>query len=168
MLNTAQKLKRRSWRYLRSPVLSPFSTNKSPKFVKTTFYNELFTRRRRKPDKHSTDQERLSRQRSIPSCLYGADESQTSTRQIKKFCQEEHSTSTYTKWFAQTKARTNNYSITWTTHLKNKQGKDIRAKKTWTKVKSLHPKRSIISCYRGQSIKVNYIKHHRQGKKHQY
>ena len=53
-LELSEKLKRRSWRYLRSPVLSLFSTNKNTKFVKTTIYTELFTRRRQKPDKHST------------------------------------------------------------------------------------------------------------------
>ena len=58
------------------------------KIVKTTIYTELFIRRRRKPDKHSTDQESMSRQRSIPSCLHGADENQTSSRQIKKVCQD--------------------------------------------------------------------------------
>ena len=65
-----KKLKRRSWRYLRSPVLSLFSTNKNTKFVKTTIYTKLFTRRRRKPDKHSTDQESLSRQRSTSTGLF--------------------------------------------------------------------------------------------------
>ena len=34
----AKELKRRSRRYLRSPVLSLFSTNKNRKFVKTTIY----------------------------------------------------------------------------------------------------------------------------------
>ena len=38
--------------------------DRSRKFVKTTIYTELFTRHRRKPDKHSADQESLSRQRS--------------------------------------------------------------------------------------------------------
>ena len=52
----------------------------------------------------------------------------------------------------QMKARTNNYSekilITWTTHLKNKQGLDVQTKKTSTKIKDFHSKRSIMSYYK--------------------
>ena len=101
-LELSEKLKR-SWRYLRSPTLSLFSTNKSTKFVKTTINIHRVV--------HTT----------------------------------------------QMRARTNNYSekilIPWTTHLKNKQGKDIQAKKTWTKIKNLHSKGSIISYYRGWKYK---------------
>ena len=46
------------------PVLSLFSTNKNTKFIKTTIYTELLTSHRRKPDKHSSNQESLSRQQS--------------------------------------------------------------------------------------------------------
>ena len=61
---------------------------KSRKFVKATICTELFTRRRQEPDKHSTDQESLSRQQSVPSRLRGADKSQTNTQQIKKVWQD--------------------------------------------------------------------------------
>ena len=48
---------------------------------------------------------------------------------------------------AQMKVITDNYSdkilITWTTHLKSKQGLDIQTKKTSTKIEDLHSRKSI-------------------------
>ena len=114
-----------------------------------------------------TRTKRLSRQWStLPSCLQDADESQTSTRQIKKVCQhndlhipswlhgadKSHTNArpikerSYNGWNNTTNINcgcaprpTNDYSekilITWTTHLNNKQGEDIQAKKTSTKNK---------------------------------
>ena len=95
------------------------------KSVKTTVYTELFMRRRQEPGKHSTDQESLSRQRSTPSCLYGKDEGQTSTQQIKKGCQHKDNMQSCSHGKVKSKIK---YSasqitlITWTTHPKNKQG----------------------------------------------
>ena len=85
------------------------------KSVKTTVYTELFTWQRRKPDKNSTDQEKLSTQNNMQSCLHGKDESKT-----------EYSASRTTL-------------TTWTTHPKNKQG--IQAEKASTK--NLHSKKNI-------------------------
>ena len=127
------------------------------------------------------------------------DESQTSTRQIKKVCQDNDlhygvvymvqtkarqalgkprkfvNTTIYIHrvvYTTQMKVRMINYSekilITWTTHLKNKQGLDIQTKKTSTKIKDLHSKGSIVSCYKSWSTKVDYIKHYHQEKELQY
>ena len=68
---------------------------------------------------------------------------------------------------------TNDYSekilITWTTHLKNKQGEDIQAKKTSTKNKgsSFKKKYNILITEAGV-LKSKYIKHRHQVKKYQY
>ena len=67
MLTTSRvkqkKPKRKSRRYSRSLVPSLFSTNKNKKVVKTKIYlpRVVYTAQR-KPDKHSTNQESLSRQ----------------------------------------------------------------------------------------------------------
>ena len=115
----SQKEEAESTRDHRSQVFSVLTRAKRLSRQRST-HPELFTRLRRKPDKHSTNQENLS----------------NATIYIHRVV--------YT---TQMKVRTNNYSekilITWTTHLKNKQGLDIQTKKTSTKIKDLHSRRSI-------------------------
>ena len=78
------------------------------------------TPHRRKPDKYSANQENLS----------------NTTIYIHRVV--------YT---TQMKVRTDSYLkkilITWTTHLKSKQGLDIQIKKTSTKIKDLHSRKNI-------------------------
>ena len=77
-----------------------------------------FTRHRRKPDKYSANQEKLSN---------------TTIQRV-----------VYTTWM---RIRIDSYPekilINWTTHLKSKQGLDIQTKKTSTKIEDLHSRKSI-------------------------
>ena len=113
-------------------------------------YTELFTQRRRKPDKHSTDQESLSRQRSTYTELF--------TRRRRK--PDKHSTNQES---LSRQRPTNTKLFTRRGH----PGKEDINKNKESSF-NLYPKRSRVFYYRSWSTKVNYIKHCHQEKKYQY
>ena len=103
-------------------------------------YPELFIRRRWKPDKHSTNQGTLSSQRSTYPELFTRlrwklDKHSTYQGVILQRMKEHDHSKLWMRATPKKRLLEKKNLITWTTHLKNKQGKDIHAKKTSTKNK---------------------------------
>ena len=122
-------------------------------------YPELFTWRRRKPDKHSTNQESLSRQRSTNTELFTQ----------RRWKPEKHSTnqeslsrqwSTNTELFTQ-RGQKHDKHLT--------KSKTSRQRRHQQKIKDFHSKKKYnILIIEARVLKSKYIKHRHQEKKYQY